>query len=191
MRIIAGKFKGRKIDFVSNEKTRPTADMVREAFFCKIQFEITNSTFLDLFAGSGSIGLEALSRGAKIVYFVENDRKNYEIIKTNLKKLYGEDYENYAKEQGQTIHLILSDFSKFLDNIKLNSGNKFDFVYIDPPYESEYYKLALEKLKNNKLITNESMVICEGRSPLTFENYKLISQKKYGIKILSYLKFIE
>lgn len=228
MRIIAGKFRGRKIDFVSDEKTRPTADMVREAFFCKIQFEIQDSIFLDLFAGSGAIGLEALSRGAKEVYFVENDRKNLEIIKQNLKTLYGENYEKSAQEQGQQVHLINSDYSNFLDKISVSSRAQsrdlvdsekkciststgdfstplrfgrndtvtfFDFVYIDPPYKSDFYEVALRKLKENNLVSSESLIICEHEHKekskncsFGYKGYELISQKKYGIKMLSYFK---
>lgn len=192
MRIIAGKFKGKKIEFVSNEKTRPTSDMVREGLFSKIQFDLPNSIFLDLFAGSGGIGFEALSRGAKQVYFVEKDRKNFEIIKKNLKILYGENYEKSLNEQNQKVHLINSDFSTFLDKI----SPPFNFVYLDPPYKSGFYDIALQKMKENNLITNESMVICEHETSSPFindailKNYELIAQKRYGSKMLSYLKFI-
>lgn len=185
MRIIAGKFKGRKIDFTSDVKTRPTADMVREALFCKIQFQIPSSTFLDLFAGSGSVGLEALSRSAKEVFFVDNNRKNIEVIKKNLQSLYGEDYLKSSEQQGQKINLISSDFLTFLDKLE---NTKFDFVYIDPPYKSGFYKLVLQKLIDKNLITNESLVICESDNTINFENYELISEKKYGFKHLFYLK---
>lgn len=225
MRIIAGKFKGKKLDFVSNEKTRPTTNMVREALFCKIQFDVVDSVFLDLFAGSGATGLEALSRGAKEIYFVERDKKNLEIIKKNLKTLYDEDYEKSASKQGQKIHLINSGYLIFLDKISLpcrteskNLINKkrtnnfdsfsdfsmpypgrsdaiiFDFVYIDPPYKSDFYEIALQKLKENNCITNESIIICEHDISSAFindsvlKNFQIVAQKKYGKKMLTYLK---
>lgn len=193
MRIISGKFKGKKLDFVSNENTRPTGDMVREAFFTKVQFGIPNSIFLDLFSGSGSLGLEALSREAKEVYFIEKDRKNIETIKKNLKNLYGEDFQKAINEQAQKVFLIHSDFITFLKSIKLDNDKFFDFVYIDPPYKSNYYDIALKMLKEQNLITNESLVICEHDAKKSFikntlPDYEFVSQKKYGSKMLSYLK---
>lgn len=193
MRIISGKFKGKKLDFVSNENTRPTGDMVREAFFTKVQFGIPNSIFLDLFSGSGSLGLEALSREAKEVYFIEKDRKNIETIKKNLKNLYGEDFQKAINEQDQKVFLIHSDFITFLKSIKLDNDKFFDFVYIDPPYKSNYYDISLKMLKEQNLITNESLVICEHDAKKSFikntlPDYEFVSQKKYGSKMLSYLK---
>lgn len=193
MRIISGKFKGKKLDFVSNKNTRPTGDMVREAFFTKVQFGIPNSIFLDLFSGSGSLGLEALSREAKEVYFIEKDRKNIEIIKKNLKNLYGEDFQKAINEQDQKVFLIHSNFITFLKSIKLDNNKFFDFVYIDPPYKSNYYNTALKMLKEQNLITNESLVICEHDAKESFikntlPDYEFVSQKKYGSKMLSYLK---
>lgn len=192
MRIISGKFKGKKLDFISNENTRPTGDMVREAFFTKVQFNIPNSIFLDLFSGSGSLGLEALSREAKEVYFIEKNRKNIEIIKKNLKNLYGEDFQKAINEQDQKVFLIHSDFINFLKSIKLEN-TFFDFVYIDPPYKSNYYDTTLKMLKEQNLITNESLVICEHDAKESFikntlSDYEFVSQKKYGSKMLSYLK---
>lgn len=191
MRVIAGKFKGRKLFFTSDDRIRPTSDFVRQAFFTKIQFEIKDSTFLDLFSGNGSIGLEALSRGAKEVYFVENDKRAYDLIEKNLIKLYGENYIAESANQGQIIHLILSDFVDFLNSI--TASKIFDFVYIDPPYKSNFYKTALDKLQSNRLITNESLIICEWsrrHERPSFEGYNILSEKRYGTKNLTYLNLI-
>lgn len=191
MRIISGKFKGRKINFISNSSLRPTSDMIRQAFFTKFQFDISNSRFLDLFSGSGAIGLEALSKGAKEVCFVEKNKENYKIIEKNIITLYGENYTSEAKNKNQIIHLIHSDFMFFLNSVKDNTT--FDFVYIDPPYQSDYYKISLEKLLTKKLLTSESVVICEHNNTIDIntaipKQYDIVSQKKYGSKSLTYLK---
>jgi 16S rRNA (guanine966-N2)-methyltransferase len=186
MRIIAGKFKGRKIQFVSDEKTRPTADMVREGLFSKIQFDVPDSRFLDLFAGSGSVGLEALSRGAREVIFVENDKKNCEIIRKNLIDLYGKDFEKQLKTQNQNVSIINADCFDALENL----SDTFEFVYIDPPYKSNLYSSILQELKSSSVLTDDSLIICEHEHNIKFEyeGYQLITQKKYGIKMLSYFK---
>ena len=176
MKVIAGKYKNRNLNFVSDEKTRPTASMVREALFSKIQFGLEGATFLDLFAGSGSVGIEALSRGAKKVVFVEKDRKNFEIIKSNLEncKIPKEDYE-----------LIFSDYVSALGRI----ADKFDFVYIDPPYKSEYYETSLKLLLQNDLLNVDAIIICEHeyKNQIDFHGFEILVQKKYGIKMLTYL----
>ena len=175
MKIIAGKFKNRNIEFVSNETTRPTANLVREALFSKIQFNLEGSVFLDLFSGSGSVGIEALSRGAKKVYFVEKNRKNAEMIKRNL--------EN-CKAEKSSYEVLSCDFAVALNKIV----ETVDFVYLDPPYKSDFYTKACALLIENNLITNESLVICEheAKQPLSLENFSLVTTKKYGIKALSY-----
>ncbi len=180
MRIIAGKFKGRRLDFISNEKTRPTADAVKEGLFSKIQFDIPNCSFLDLFAGSGSIGIEALSRGAKEVVFVEKDRKNYQIIQNNINILY----KNNEKEE--SILMLPCDYISALNQL----NHPFDFVYIDPPYKSKFYEPAMNLLREKGLLISKSMVICEheSKTALEFEGYELLITKRYGIKSLSYFR---
>ena len=175
MKVIAGKYKNRNINFLSNEKTRPTASVVREALFSKIQFGLEGATFLDLFAGSGSVGIEALSRGAKKVVFVEKDRRNFEIIKSNLENCKI-DKENYE--------LIFSDYISALGRMV----EKFDFVYLDPPYKSEYYARAMALLLENDLLNDDAIIICEheSKSEIVAESYETLAQKRYGIKMLTY-----
>lgn len=175
MRVIAGKFKGRALQFVSNENLRPTANLVREALFTKIQTTISNKVFLDLFAGSGSVGIEALSRGAKKVYFVEKNFYASKLIKNNLNHCCA-DEENYQ--------IINADFKQALNLI----GEKLDFIYIDPPYKSNFYEIASEIIKEKNLLSDEGLLICEheAKMPISLNGYELISQKKYGIKMLSY-----
>lgn len=175
MKIIAGKFKNRNLEFVSNETTRPTANLVREALFSKIQFDLDGSVFLDLFSGSGSVGIEALSRGAKKVIFVEKNRKNAEMIKRNL--------EN-CKAEKSSYEVLSCDFSVALNRI----AETVDFVYLDPPYKSNFYESACNLLLEKNLLTDESLVICEheAKQPLLLENFELLTTKKYGIKSLSY-----
>lgn len=175
MKIIAGKFKNRNLEFVSNETTRPTANVVREALFSKIQFDLDESVFLDLFSGSGSVGIEALSRGAKKVIFVEKNRKNAEMIKRNL--------EN-CKAEKSSYEVLSCDFSVALNRIT----EKIDFIYLDPPYKSDLYQKACDLVIENNLLSSESLVICEheAKQPLFLENFELLTSKKYGIKALSY-----
>lgn len=175
MKIIAGFYKNKNLIFVSNFTTRPTANIVREGLFSKIQFHITDSVFLDLFSGSGSIGIEALSRGARKVYFVDHDKKNIEIIKKNI--------EN-CKINKNNYEIINNDYCKAIDQI----NEQLDFVFIDPPYQSNLYEISIEKLIKNNLLTNESIVICEHdtKRQLNFETLNLISTKKYGSRTLSY-----
>lgn len=176
MRISAGKFKNRNLVFVSNETTRPTASVVREALFSKIQLSLEGKIFLDLFSGSGSVGIEALSRGAKKVYFVEKNRKNAEMIKQNL--------EN-CKANKDEFEIDVCDYVSMLEK----TNEKFDFVYMDPPYKNlEFYLTAAKILKERNLLNNDALLICEhdAKQEILLPSFSLISRKKYGIKMLSY-----
>lgn len=176
MRISAGKFKNRNLEFVSNETTRPTASVVREALFSKIQLNLEGKMFLDLFSGSGSVGIEALSRGAKKVVFVEKNRKNAEIIKRNLET---------CKASKDEFEIVVSDFSNMLET----THEKFDFIFIDPPYKNfEFYKKAAEIIERRKLLSEDGILICEheAKNEISFDEFELQTRKKYGIKMLSY-----
>ncbi len=185
MRIIAGKYKGKKIDFIFEEKTRPTADMVRQALFTKLQFEFPMENCLDLFAGSGSLGLEALSRGAEKVYFVDNNKANVRTVENNLKS-FGISYDINAFNTTKSASLIFNDYSVALNRFDI----KFDLILIDPPYASSYYEKALEVIKERNLLKDGGFIVLEHDENRKFENlpFEVVSQKKYGRKCLTYLQ---
>lgn len=185
MRIIAGKYKNKKIDFVFEEKTRPTADMVRQALFTKLQFEFPMDNCLDLFAGSGSLGLEALSRDAKHVYFVEYNRYNAKVIENNLKNFKIEhDLNNYKTEKDAS--LIVGDYLTALNRFEV----QFNLIMIDPPYESDYYEKALQTIFEKDLLAEDGYIVLEHDENRKFESlpFEVVGQKKYGRKCLTYLQ---
>ncbi len=126
MRIIAGKFKGRMLKTPKGSSTRPTQGMLREALFNICQNEIKGARFLDLFAGSGAIGLEAISRGASHVSFIEQDRRAIQCIQENITALNIE----------SATRIIPTNASRGL-NLLAKEGAKFDLIFIDPPYDMQ------------------------------------------------------
>lgn len=181
MRIISGKAKGTKLYTLEGENTRPTLDRVKESLFNIIQSEIQDSIFLDLFAGSGAIGLEAFSRGAKEVILCDKEEKAVKIIKKNIEKVHSD----------ETVKIYQMDFEKLLKN---NIKKTVDIVYIDPPYKTEYASKAVKIILENDLLNEESIIIIE-----TDENERIIKeikelpieiidQRKYGRANLIFLK---
>ncbi len=169
MRIISGKYKGRKIKALDIMDVRPTSDKVRGALFNILGEKIRNSSFLDLYAGSGAVGIEALSRGAKNVYFVEDDFKVFKLIQENIANLkIKEDYE------------ILKDFPK---------QKKFDIIFLDPPYTKADIK-DLELINENNLLADNGIIIFEHDKILNFKSacFELFYEKKYGKTLLSFFK---
>lgn len=175
MRIIAGKFKGKKLIAPNSKLVRPTADMVREAVFAILFDKVENASFLDLFCGSGAIGIEALSRGAKEVVFVDNFYSSIKATKENLQNV------------GEKAVVVKKDFKDFLNACQ----NKFDIIYIDPPYASGYYEKALELIFNKNLLNDQGIIICEF-SNLNFnlnqQFFEVYDERKYGSKKLVFLK---
>lgn len=140
MRVITGLAGGRKLVApVGDEITRPTSDMTKEAMFSIIQFEIENSMVLDLFAGSGQLGIEALSRGARKAVFIDNNKEAHDCIIENLKTTKLFDKSSVSQ----------SDVMTFLSNTK----DKFDFIFMDPPYCKGYPE---------KVLPLASKVLCDG-----------------------------
>lgn len=168
MRVIAGKYRGKKLKEFDLNSTKPTLDRVKEAFFSSIQFDIVGSTVLDLFSGTGALGIEAISRGAKLTYLVEKEIKAIKIIKANLSNIT-EDYK-----------LINDDYMAFLEK---NKNTKFDVVLLDPPYATDYGIKAIEFLVKNDMIAPKGVIVFETAldTNFNFENecYKL-NEKKYG-----------
>lgn len=145
MRVITGSARGLKLQTLPGEDiTRPTTEAVKEALFSMIQFDLEESRVLDLFAGSGQLGIEALSRGARICTFVENDLQAKRIINENVLHC------NFA-EQAQIVH---SDANSFLSR-----KNSFDIAFLDPPYNSGLMKRCLELLVPN--MSKDGIIVCE------------------------------
>ncbi len=165
MNITAGKYKNQKITAPDENITRPTLSKVRMAVFNTLQalIDFEKSSFLDMFAGSGIMGLEALSRGFSKVTAIEKNTKVFKILEDNYKKI------------GEKQNLIKGD------SLKSIPQEYFDVVYIDPPYYAGVYEQALDVLPNCRII------ILEHTTEINFSNYELIKQKKYGDKFLTFL----
>lgn len=146
MRVIAGYAKGHKLASLKGMQTRPTADRVKEAMFSIIQLYIGGSTALDLFAGSGSLGIEALSRGAKWCDFVEQSKIAVNVIKSNLQKTRLENWDIY--------NLAASDYLMKCDK-------KYDIVFLDPPYHKKLCDESLRLLYEKNLLNSGAIAVCE------------------------------
>lgn len=178
MRIISGKYKGRNIEGYNMIGTRPTMDRVKESVIALIQNKVKNSVCLDLFAGSGSVGLELLSNGASKCYFVDNSKKVIDTIKFNIDKIKIE--EEY--------HLILNDYHKALKNFH-ESLIKFDIIFLDPPYKFNYINDCLKLILEYHLLNDDGIIICEYENELFDCPLEIFKEKKYGSKnILIYKK---
>lgn len=175
MRIISGNLKGfNVIAPKGNDVTRPTSEKVREAVFGSIQFEIENAMVLDLFGGSGAFGIEAISREAKKVVFVDKSRMAVQAIKQNLKSAN-------VVDRAEVLHM---DFRDALKSIK----DRFDFVFIDPPYSAGLYEEAIDTVLNTDILEEDGVVIVEHESNMNLEKYNVYKQKRYGRTYISYIR---
>ena len=182
MQIITGKYRGRKLMSLETEKTRPTLARVKESLFSMIDEYISDKIVLDLFAGSGALGIEALSRNAKKIYFVDSNPEAKKVIETNLRNVK----EDFSVE--------ISDYVLALDKYA-KMGVKFDLVFLDPPYKSDFGAKAIDLLAKKNLL-NDGAIVCfeyEGTNYLQSfpECYIILKTKKYGIAgivILEYRK---
>lgn len=150
MRVISGTAKGKKLKSPSDETVRPTLDRVKENLFNIIGFDIRDSVVLDLFAGSGALGIEALSRGAKRCYFVDNDKRSIELVRHNLKETRLE--ENAI--------VLMSDAEHVIERLA-TQGEKFDYIFIDPPYCQGIVQKILKQLEKCNIMQEEGFVIIE------------------------------
>ena len=176
MRVISGKYKGKNIMGFNIEGTRPTMDRVKESMFGMIQNSIKDSVCLDLFAGSGSLGIEALSNGAKECYFVEKHNEIYNILEGNLNGITGS-------------QLIKSDY---MNALKSFVGKvKFDLIFLDPPYKLNLISGVLDFVCKNDLLNSDGIVVCEFEDEvLDFDELELIKSRTYGTKKVNiYRKF--
>ncbi len=167
MRVVAGKYRGKKLQEFELSSTRPTTDRVKESIFNLIQFDCLDAVVLDLFAGTGSLGIEAISRGANKTYFVDENKDAIKIINDNLKGIEA----NYK--------IIQSDYENFLTS----TNEKFDIVLLDPPYKTEYGTKAISYLISNNKLNSKAIIIFETSEEKQFDfEFKgfNVKKKKYG-----------
>ncbi len=171
MRVIAGKHRGRVLCEFKGDAVRPTSDRAREALFNILQCEIRGAEFLDLFCGSGAVGIEAISRGAKGVTFVDKSAESIKITKKNLDAV------------GETARIITSDAIDFADR----TDEKFDIIFLDPPYKFDVTEILV---KLPRLLAADGVIVYEHGDDKKISNEELELQKsrRYGIAIFDFFK---
>lgn len=176
MKVISGIYKGRNLDGFSIEGTRPTMDRVKESLFAIIQNYIRGSIVLDLFSGSGNLGIEAISEGAKYAYLVDKNIRCIKIINKNISNL---GIEN--------IKVFNLDYKKALNSI----SEKIDIIFLDPPYKTDYIGKSIELVEKLNLLSDKGIIICESDylNKIVYSSYYTkVKEKKYGDKYIVLLK---
>lgn len=173
MRVIAGTARRLLLKTVEGMDTRPTQDRIKETLFNMINNDVYGASFLDLFAGSGGIGIEALSRGAKDAVFIDNGAKQIACIRDNLKTTKLED----------KALVINSDVISGLKMLERN-GRTFDLVFLDPPYNHQLENRVLESLKDSCLVNEDTLIIVEASLETDFSwaapmGYEIVRSKEY------------
>lgn len=187
MRVISGTARGTRLALLKGADIRPTLDRVKESLFNQVGPDLTGAVFLDLFAGTGSIGIEALSRGAERVVFVENDPQAQRLIHENLQTCR---MGHHTGDSGGANWVLLkSDALRALETLQ-EKNYRFDLVYLDPPFQSDLYEETLSTLADSGLLAGEGLVVVEHYHKLPLnDNYgKLtrIKERRLGDTRLSF-----
>ena len=178
MRIIGGKFKSRVLAEFKGDAVRPTADRTKEALFNILGYSVRGARALDLFAGSGALGLECLSRGAAEVVFNDLSKDSIAILKKNLAALklsVGKEVKVYTQDALACLSMLTGEF---------------DLIFIDPPYRLEVGVEALKKIGKSSLLANSGVIVFERDKPLDeeIEGLQVVDTRKYGKAYLTFLK---
>ncbi len=183
MNIITGRAKGMKLETLEGDATRPTSQRVKEAIFSMIQFDIEGANVLDLFAGSGQLGLEALSRGANKASFCDLSRDAVDIIIKNAKK----------SKMFDKCRISTCDYSQMIRGIA--GKEKYDIVFIDPPYKDNVICDVLKKLYNSGALSENAIIVCEsgvedifGDDEETRRKFYICKKSRYSITYITLLK---
>ncbi len=183
MKIITGTAKGMNLETLEGDNTRPTSQRVKEAIFSMIQFDIEGAAVLDLFAGSGQLGLEALSRGAKRATFCDSSRDATDIIIKNAKK--AKLFDKCRISTCDYIQMIRGIFGK----------EQYDIIFIDPPYKQKCIADALGRLCAGNVIADNAIVVCEsgeedifGNNQELKEKFEIQKQSRYSISYVTVLR---
>lgn len=183
MRIITGRARGVKLATLEGDNTRPTSERAKEAVFSMLQFDIEGREVLDLFAGSGQMGLEAVSRGAASAVFVDKSRDAMAIIGKNIEKTGLSD----------ACRVFCADVNDYIRTAK--GRKKYDIVFIDPPYALRVAAKTLASLLDGGLLKPTSILVCESEEADIFENnrslrekFEIVKQAKYGVAHITIVK---
>lgn len=178
MRVIAGEYKGRRLATPRDYSVRPTTDKVKEALFSILADVIPESRVLDLFSGTGNLGIEALSRGAELCVFVDNSKDSLKLIKENIE---------YCRA-GNNAKVIAGDYKKAL----MRANEQFDVILLDPPYDGGYLENCFELIDEYDVLDDDGVIVAEHRKeeklPEHIYGFEKIKERKYGIIMLSIYK---
>ncbi len=184
MRVIAGKARRTQLKTLEGLDTRPTTDRIKETLFNMINAQVYDCRFLDLFSGSGGIGIEALSRGASKAVFVENNRKAADCIRDNLDK-------TRLKDLAAVYEMDVLGYIK-----KANvSGENFDIIFMDPPYNKEIEKDVLYSLAESSIINKDTLIIVEASMETNFDylddiGFSVEKRKEYKTNVHMFIKHV-
>jgi len=178
MRVISGLARGRKLETPRGDDIRPTSDMVKEAVFSIIQFDLQGARVLDLFAGTGQLGIEALSRGAASCVFVDAANDSVQLAKRNVTTCGFGDVSEFYRADAEAY---------------LARCGKFDIVFVDPPYGTDLTEKALQKITAFDILNESGIIVCETRTECALSElsapYEKLKEYRYGkIKITTYTK---
>lgn len=183
MRIIGGKYRGKKLHSVRGTSTRPTSDRTREAIFNIIAHQVRGARVLDLFAGTGALGLEALSRGAQSAVFIDNNHQSLTVLRDNLAGL----------SLQRPTNIIQWDLTRNLDCLH-SIPQTFDLVFMDPPYNKNLITPVLGHLHISQALENGALIIVEHSrhepvqpDPLGFE---IVDHRRYGKTLVSFFNYV-
>lgn len=178
MRVIAGKFKGKVLKEFELSSTRPTTDLVKGAVFNILGSRIVDARFLDLFSGTGAMGIEAISRGANQVVLADNNKESVSLIKKNLALIKADNFIIMQNDCFETLKILYSQ------------NKKFDIIFIDPPYNSTYAEKCIKLIHKLDLLSENGLIVWEhDQSKLELvQKCEQIRTKKYGKKYISILE---
>ena len=175
MRVITGSARGRKLQTLEGDSVRPTTDMVKEAMFSIIHFDVEGARVLDMFCGCGQLGIEALSRGAKNAVFVDEREDACKLIRENIKRT---GFETQSQ-------VVRSDYSTYLKKC----GLKFNLILLDPPYAEVFLENALKRITEIDILQSGGIIVCErpvGKElPLEYSGYTRSKDYKYGKTLIT------
>lgn len=182
MRVISGNARGKKLVSLEGTNTRPTLDRVKEALFNILQFDIIDKDVLDLFAGSGALGIEAISRGASSATFCDNSGDAIRVIKTNIEN-------THSTSKAVVLH---KDYSLALKQLS-KENKKFDIIFLDPPYKEDFAEKAITEIVNLNVLSKDGIIIVETddtekEKTIKTEGIQIFDKRKYGRAILIFIR---